>query len=203
MVLAAMLGVAVILAGSYSAASTPTKKETRAEKLRKALEACKKQKPGSKRKLCERRARWHLEPRGPHRSSTPPATGPTATATGSGTATGTGTGTGTGTSTTTSTPGGYSATIIVHVYLDGGPGGPNSCYGTKCPAENDPLYVEKLGPIGEVVSAFEAKGHTILVAPGEYEVAFYNDRPSWNLRDNKVAVIAGQTVELTVYEQIE
>ena len=39
-----IVGVAALSAGSYSAASTATKTETRAKKLKKALEACKKDK---------------------------------------------------------------------------------------------------------------------------------------------------------------
>lgn len=206
----AVLGVAAILAASYPAASTATKKETRAEKLRKALAACKKEKSRSKRKLCEHRVLFRPgRPKGPSRVITPAATGTTGATTGSettgtgiGTTTGTGT-TGAGTGITTGAPEADSGTLVVHVYLDGGPPPPAGCYGTKCPDELAPLYVEHLSPTGEAISAAETSNRTIPVVPGEYEVGLYYYRAHWGPENSaKVTIVAGQTVELTLYESI-
>ena len=53
----AILGVAAIPAVSYSAAAWAEKKETKAEKLSKALKACKRDQLKSKRRACEARAK--------------------------------------------------------------------------------------------------------------------------------------------------
>ena len=53
----AILGVAAIPAVSYSAAGWAANKETKAEKLSKALKACKRDKLKSKRSACEARAK--------------------------------------------------------------------------------------------------------------------------------------------------
>ena len=75
------------------------------------------------------------------------------------------------------------------------------CSDTKCrEVENAAIAVDKLGPNGKVVSSVETAARTIHVAPGEYEVGrgeMAEESPK------RVAVKAGQTVEVTLYSPIE
>jgi hypothetical protein len=112
------------------------------------------------------------------------------------------TGTETGTATTPAVPPEEalkSATIVVHVYDQGGPAG---CTGTKCPAEQAPVYVDALNPDGEVLSSFHTTDHRISVEPGEYEVA-QNSALLARSEGKKVTVAAGQTSEVTLSVQVE
>jgi hypothetical protein len=113
------------------------------------------------------------------------------------------TGTGTGTATTPPSPaeGLKSATIVVHVYDEGGPAH-EGCSGTKCPAERATVFVNALNPDGEVLRSFQTTDHTISVEPGEYELA-QSSALLTRSEGKMVTVGAGQTSEVTLYIQVE
>jgi mono/diheme cytochrome c family protein len=94
-----------------AAAKTQKKKESRGQKLAKALKACKKQKSKAKRKACEKAAHKKYNPvKKPKHEKEPEEEKTTGTGTGTGTTTGTGATTTTGTGATTTTGTGATTT---------------------------------------------------------------------------------------------
>ena len=96
-----------------------------------------------------------------------------------------------------------SATLTVHVYVEGGPdrGGVPACAGTQCPSETQPLRISRLGPNGEVVSSVETAEHTIHVSPGTYEILAlgrYVSGVDVGFTSTTEAVGAGQELEVTL-----
>ena len=87
-----------------------------------------------------------------------------------------------------------SATLIIHVYLDGGPLGAH-CYGTNCPDEAQPLRITRLGANGEALSTAETQ-HAVQVAPGQYEISGLDGRGGGPLGSTKVSVSACQELEV-------
>jgi hypothetical protein len=63
-----------------------------------------------------------------------------------------------------------SATLIVHVYVGGGPPGDGCTGPPQCPSESQDLRISRLGPEGEIVRSVETHQHTIRLAPGRYEL---------------------------------
>lgn len=179
----AILGIAAAPAVSYSAGARATKTETRAEKLRKALKACKKDKHKSKveRKRCvttvppprpssseevQRRREAREAREREERAQSEEA---------------------------------LSATIIVHVFAS---------YAQECtleqaanhkcepsPEEGVQLRVSRLGSADEAASSIDTSEHTVHVAPGRYEVALTVDTA---YKPQQVTVTAGQTQEVTI-----
>jgi hypothetical protein len=93
------------------------------------------------------------------------------------------------------------ATIVVHVYWVGVPYPQPWCPETTCrEVESEAIAVDKLGPNGEVVSSVETAARTIRVARGEYDVGRGGRAEE---SPKRVAVKAGQTVEVTLYDPIE
>ena len=197
-VIVATLGIAAIPATSYPVAARATKTETRAEKLRKALNACRKDKSGSKRKRCEALARacygcgfvpQHREEeerrlresrdvaeRGREErerttTSPAPASAPTTAAPMT-----------TAPAHALVTPEALTATIVIRANSFGGP-----YPGSAIPLEGA-IVVERLNLEGEVLGSISTTERTIHVAPGLYKIG----------RTREVAVDAGQTVEVTV-----
>lgn len=197
----AILGIAVAPAVSYSTAARAMKKDTGAEKLRKALKACKKDTSKRKRKACEHRARvipaHHPAPTNPPETSEEQEK-----------------------RLRESLEGRererllrespeirererrereevLPGTLIVHVIGNGGPppGGPHSL-------ENQPLRVWKLGPFGEItgeiINVAEAAGHTVTVSPGEYMIEVLGEKGGVALNEMRATVTPGQEVEVTI-----
>ncbi len=184
--LVAIFGIAGTPAVSCATAVRATKKETQAEKLKKALEACKKDKSKKKRKACEHRAR--SRPGGPNlptshekessheqeqkrlkeareaqeREETRPGM------------------------------------LVVHVIGNGGPppGGPHSL-------ESQPLRVSLLGPFGEITTSTETTEHTLKLAPGEYLIEVLDGKGGAALKETKATVSPAQEQEVTIEISIE
>ena len=183
--LIAIFGIAGTAAVSSSSAVAAAKKETKAEKLKKALEACKKDKSKSKRKACEHRARSQPGgPKGPtsrekkeiaheqeqkrlkearevrEREETRPGM------------------------------------LIVHVVGSAAPGGPQ-------PLESQLLRLSLLGPFGEITTSMETTEHTFKLAPGEYLIEVLREKGGTGLKETKATVSPAQTEEVTIDVSIE
>jgi hypothetical protein len=171
--LVAVFGIAVTPAVSYSTAVAAAKKETRAEKLKKALEACKKDKSKPKRKACERRLqRPSSHPRASHRKENAheqeekrlkearEAREAEETRPGM---------------------------LVVHVVGSGGQ-----------PLENQLMRLSMLGPFGEITTTTESTEHTFKLAPGEYLIEVLAEKGSKGLNETKATVSPAQTEEVTI-----
>ena len=139
----AIFGVVAALGVGYSAVAKPGNRH-HAQKLAKALKKCRKDKPRSKRRTCEKTAKAKHESKtetgGYKRTGPGTGTGtPTRTGTTTGPGTATGTGAGTGTATGTGTAGTTTGTIgngtnsgVLHIAWDAGEEGIGLSYSLSC-----------------------------------------------------------------------
>jgi hypothetical protein len=98
-------------------------------------------------------------------------------------------------------PAAPSATLIVHVYVVGGPvkeGRGPACSGTRCPSEHQPLRISRLGPSGEVMRTIETSQDTVHIAPGRYEVTAWERHGGWHSPSTQVILSEDQELEVTL-----